>query len=477
MRRFLLFSVLGVCALTVSAQSDPVVLTVNGVPVTRSEFEYSYNKNNGDGVVDRKTVDEYVELFINYKLKVAAALDERMDTLSSFRQEFAMYRDQQVRPTLVTDAEVIGEARKAYERTKAAIGSKGLIRPAHIFIRLSTKATPREQERIRLRADSVYEALRKGADFAELAKKLSQNPRSAAQGGDMGWLQPGQTFVEFEDAAYGLQTGQMSRPVLAPDGYHIILMKDRKQLEPFEQLKDMIVRSFDQQGHRDAIAEMKVKAIVEQSNGQIQREQIMNKRADSLSAADIEMKYLIQEYHDGLLLYEISNREVWDRAAKDEVGLKAWFDVHKKDYAWTEPHYKGIAYHVKNKADVKAVKKCVKRLPFDQWAEALRSTFNADSIIRIRVEKGIFKPGDNGTIDRMVFKLKQSKAEVSLPDYPIEAVYGKKLKKYPEDYTDVRSQVVADYQQMLEQEWVKSLRNRYSFQINQEILKTVNQHK
>ena len=477
MRRFLLFSVLGVCALTVSAQSDPVVLTVNGVPVTRSEFEYSYNKNNGDGVVDRKTVDEYVELFINYKLKVAAALDERMDTLSSFRQEFAMYRDQQVRPTLVTDAEVIGEARKAYECTKAAIGSKGLIRPAHIFIRLSTKATPREQERIRLRADSVYEALRKGADFAELAKKLSQNPRSAAQGGDMGWLQPGQTFVEFEDAAYGLQTGQMSRPVLAPDGYHIILMKDRKQLEPFEQLKDMIVRSFEQQGLRDAIAEMKVKAIVEQSNGQIQREQIMNKRADSLSAADIEMKYLIQEYHDGLLLYEISNREVWDRAAKDEVGLKAWFDVHKKDYAWTEPHYKGIAYHVKNKADVKAVKKCVKRLPFDQWAEALRSTFNADSIIRIRVEKGIFKPGDNGTVDRMVFKLKQSKAEVSLPDYPIEAVYGKKLKKYPEDYTDVRSQVVADYQQMLEQEWVKSLRNRYSFQINQEILKTVNQHK
>ena len=54
---------------------------------------------------------------------------------------------------------------------------------------------------------------------------------------------------------------------------------------------------------------------------------------------------------------------------------------------------------------------------------------------------------------------------------------GKKLKKYPEDYTDVRSQVVADYQQMLEQEWIKSLRNRYSFQINQEILKTVNQHK
>jgi peptidyl-prolyl cis-trans isomerase SurA len=254
-------------------------------------------------------------------------------------------------------------------------------------------------------------------------------------------------------------------------------MKERKQLEPFEQLKDMIVRSFEQQGIREAIAEMRVNEIVERSNGNITQEQVMDERADSLSAVDAEMKYLIQEYHDGLLLYEISNREVWDRAAKDEEGLRAWFKTHKKDYAWQEPRYKGIAYHVKTKADVKAVKKCVKNLPFDQWAEALRTTFNPDSVIRIRVEKGLFKPGDNGTIDRMVFRLANPKAEEALPDYPIDAVYGKKLKKYPEDYIDVRSQVVNDYQQMLEQEWIKSLRSRYSVQINHDILKTVNQHK
>ena len=94
-------------------------------------------------------------------------------------------------------------------------------------------------------------------------------------------------------------------------------------------------------------------------------------------------------------------------------------------------------------------------------------------MIRIRVEKGIFKAGDNGTIDRLVFKLKQTTFDAENADYPIEAVYGKKQKKYPDDYTDVRGQVVADYQQMLELEWVKSLRQRYPVQINQEILKNI----
>jgi len=476
MRRQLLLSALWLVAFAVHAQSDPVVMTVNGVPVTRSEFEYSYNKNNGEGVIDKKTVEEYAELFVNYKLKVAAALDEHLDTLSSFKDEFAMYRDQQVRPTIVTDAEILDEARKAYNRAKESIGAKGLIRPAHIFFRLSTKATQHEQELVRQRADSVYRALQAGADFAALAAKVSQDPRSAAREGNLGWMQPGQTFVEFEEAAYALQPGQFSRPVLTPEGYHIILVKERKQLEPFEELKDMIVRSFEQQGLRDAIADMKVQQRIEQSGGTLTGQQVMQARADSLAAVDPEMKYLIQEYHDGLLLYEISNREVWERAEKDEAGLRAWFDAHKKDYAWQEPHYKGIAYHVKTKADVKAVKRSIKKVPFEQWAEVLRTTFNADSVIRIRVEKGIFKAGDNGTIDRLVFKLKQTTFDAENADYPIEAVYGKKQKKYPDDYTDVRGQVVADYQQMLEQEWVKSLRQRYPVQINQEILKTVNRH-
>ena len=69
-------------AMSVSAiaQNDPVIMRINGQPVLRSEFEYSYNKNNTEGVIDKKTVDEYVELFVNYKLKVAAAMEAKMDS-------------------------------------------------------------------------------------------------------------------------------------------------------------------------------------------------------------------------------------------------------------------------------------------------------------------------------------------------------------------------------------------------------------
>jgi peptidyl-prolyl cis-trans isomerase SurA len=164
---------------------------------------------------------------------------------------------------------------------------------------------------------------------------------------------------------------------------------------------------------------------------------------------------------------------VWSKAQNDEIALKAWFDTHKKNYTWKEPRYRGIAYHVKDKKDIKAVKKCVKNLPFEQWTEALRTTFNPDSVIRIRVEKGLFKPGDNPTIDKMVFK--QATAVVYDANYPIDAVLGKKLKR-PDNYQDVRQQVVDDLQDYLEQEWVETLRQRYQVEVNQEVLKTVNKH-
>ena len=458
---------------TLAQSSDPTIMTINGVPVSRSEFEYSYNKNNGEGVIDKLSVDEYVTLFVNYKLKVAAALDAKLDTLSSFRQEYAMYRDQQVKPTMVTDAEVLTEARQMYDRTKAMIGSRGLIRPAHILLKLSTKATAQQQDKIKQRIDSVYSALQAGADFAEMAKKISDDGGSSARGGELPWIAPSQTLKEFEDVAYSLAPGEMSKPFLSPIGYHIVLMKERKQLEPFDSLKQNIVASLERRGIRNDIADMKLRRKVNESAGKLTAEQVMQQQSDSLAATDNELKYLFQEYHDGLLLYEISSREVWDKASQDEAALKAWFDTHKKNYAWKEPRYKGIAYHVKTKADVKAVKKCVKSLPFDQWTEALRTTFNPDSVIRIRVEKGIFKPGDNATIDKMVFK--QNVSSTSDANYPIDAVFGKKVKR-PDDYTDVRQQVVEDLQDYLEKEWVEDLRRRYQVEVNKEVLKTVNKH-
>ena len=129
------------CCTTATAQTDdPVIMKIAGKDITRSEFEYSYNKNNSEGVIDKKNVEEYVELFVNYKLKVQAALDERMDTLTSYKNEFRQYRDMQIRPALVTEADVEAEARTLYDNEAKRIGPDGLIKPAHIFVRLSPDA-------------------------------------------------------------------------------------------------------------------------------------------------------------------------------------------------------------------------------------------------------------------------------------------------------------------------------------------------
>lgn len=474
MRRYLLAVALCSACFASAQTDDPVIMTVNGQPVQRSEFEYSYNKNNSDGVIDKKSVDEYVDLFINYKLKVQAALDAHLDTLVSFQKEFDQYRDQQIRPTLVTNADVEAEAHRVYEETKKNIGADGLIKPAHIFLQLAQKATQAEQDATKQRIDSIYKALKGGADFAAMAKKYSQDPSTAQHGGELPWLGRHQLLKEMEDAAFALKKGEMSKPVLSPIGYHIILMKDRKPLDPYDSLRTSIMRYLEQRNIRESIVDHKLDLMCEQSKGKLTKKEIMDQKADSLSALNPELKNLIREYHDGLLLYEISNRTVWDKAAKDDAALAQFFKKNRKKYAWAAPRFKGIAYHVKNEADIKGVKDCVKKLKFDQWAEALRKTFNNDSIIRIRVEKGIFKKGDNALVDHEVFKT--DTVVKPMKDYPYDAVYGKVLKKNPEDFTDVRGLVTADYQDVLEKEWVAQLRQRYPVTVNKEILKTVNKH-
>ncbi len=474
MKTRLMMATMLLMAAVANAQSnnDPTIMTVNGQPVSRSEFEYSYNKNNAEGVIDKKNVEEYLDLFINYKLKVEAAKDAHLDTLTSFKEEFSSYRDQQIRPAFVEDADVEAEAQRIYAETQHRIDSMGgMVKPSHILLMVGQRATEEQQQAAKVRIDSIYQALKAGADFADMARRLSDDKASARNGGELPWITKGQTLPDFEKTVFALEVGQMSEPVLTQAGYHIIKLNEKGGFFPYDSVHADILRFIDQRNMRDGIAVRKVKELAEAEG--VSSEDVLVRKMNEMTAKDSELKYLIQEYHDGLLLYEISNKLVWDKAAKDEAGLANFFKKNKKKYAWEAPRFKGMAYHVKDQADVKAVKKAVKGLPFDQWAEKLRTTFNNDSVLRIRVEKGIFKQGDNALVDREVFK--KDTTVKTIEKFPIDAVYGKKLKA-PQEYQDVRGQVVADYQEQLEKEWVAELRKRYAVKVDEAVLKTVNKH-
>ena len=453
--------------------ADPVVMTINGNPVLRSEFEYSYNKNNSETVVDKKNVADYVPLFVNYKLKVLAAEAAGIDTTSAFRKEFLSYRDQQVRPSFINDDDVEQEARKIYKETQTRIDSNGgLVRPSHILLMLKQNATQAEQDAAKLRADSIYTALVKGANFADFARRLSDDKGSASRGGDVSWVQKGQTVKEFEDVVFAMKKGELSKPFLSPFGYHIVKLMDKQNFFPYDTLRADIRRFIDQRGLRDHIVSQKLDSLAKAAQPATTVQSLLDKRADEMAAKDPALRNLIREYHDGLLLYEISNRLVWDKAAKDEAGLAAFFKKNRKRYAWTEPRFKGIAYNCKDAADVEAVKRSIKKVDFDDWAETLRKQFN-DSTLRIKVVKGIFKKGDNALVDREIFNVDTT--YTAPKGYEHTAVFGKKLKA-PKTYDDVRELVVADYQEYLEKQWIADLRKQYPVVLNEEALATVNKH-
>lgn len=463
-----------VAATTASAQTaDPTIMTINGKAVPRSEFEYSYNKNNSETVVDKKSVDEYIDLFVNYKLKVMAAEEAGIDTTKAFRDEFRMYRDQQIRPSFINDNDVEREARTIYEDTRKRIdGNGGLVRPRHILVSLKQNATKAQSDSALVRADSIYNALIKGADFAELAQRCSDDKGSARRGGDLSWVQRGYMVKEFEDAIFAMKPGEISKPILSPFGYHIIKVEAKQNFFPYDTVRADIHRFIESRGLRERIISQNIDSIAKHSVPQCTPEDIINRRADEMTAADPALKNLIREYHDGLLLYEISNRTVWDKAAKDEKGLAAYFKKNRKRYKWEQPRFKGIAYWVKQEGDIEAVKKSLKNIPFEKWAERLRKEFN-DSTIRIKVVKGIFREGDNALIDKVVFAKDTTVADVK--DFPISATYGEKLKA-PKTYNDVRELVVADYQEQLEKAWIEALRKRYTVVVNKDVLSTVNKH-
>lgn len=473
MKRIALFLLHLTFYIPVLAQDDPVVMKIAGTPITRSEFEYNYNKNNTENVIDRKDLEEYVELFINYKLKVKAAEDAKMDTASAFLDEFRTYRDQQIRPLLVPEGSEEAEVRDYYDGMLKQLDGHDLRLPAHIFLRVPQKSTAEEQEAKKVRIDSIYQALQGGADFAELAKKCSEDPQSAVRGGELTWFGPGQLVPEFEKVMYELKKGETSAPFLSTVGYHIVKLVDCKQLEPYEELKPQIQRFLESRGMGERLAQKATDSIAAARG--MTPEQLLDAETERLCAKDMDLKYLVQEYHDGLLLYEISKTQIWDPAASDTVALENYFKQNRKKYAWKTPHYHGMVYYAKEKADVKKVKKLLKGVDEENWTKVVRDAFNKDSVTVRMEQPRLYEKGEHAFVDSLVFKVKEGKTR-ERKGYPYAAVIGRTLKKGPQKWTDINSQVVTDYQGECERKFVEDLRRRYAVEKYPEVLATVNKH-
>lgn len=198
------------------APSDEVLLTIDGEPIMRSEFEYVYNKNNSVSSSEKKTIEEYLELFINYKLKVQDAKDSKLDELGSYTRDYEQYREQTALPFLIDADSKNNLVREVYERSKKRVAA------SHILIKFDRKDSVPPLTRIY----QIQRELKNGADFAELAKQYSDCPSGKRSGGYLGYFNVFDMVYDFENVAFNMKPGEISDPFRTKFGYHIVKVVD-----------------------------------------------------------------------------------------------------------------------------------------------------------------------------------------------------------------------------------------------------------
>ncbi len=220
-KQFVLLALFGFLTLTTFAQKE-TVLTIGGEDVSLEEFENIFRKNNREEKVTKEALDEYMELFINFKLKVLEAKSQGRDQTKEFKKELANYRKQLARPYL-TDSELLDElVKEAYDRKKVEV------KAAHILVNCSPNASPEDTLKAYNKILKIRNRILNGEDFTKVAKETSEDPSVKQNGGELGYFSAFQMVYPFESAAYNTPVGGISEIVRTRFGYHILKVEDKR---------------------------------------------------------------------------------------------------------------------------------------------------------------------------------------------------------------------------------------------------------
>lgn len=628
------------------AQSSDIILKVEEEQVTREDFESIFRKNNRDSVITTASLDEYMELFINFKLKVRAAMEAGLDTSSSFQRELLGYRKQLARPYLVDQAlldELIEEAYerqkqevrashilikcdpnaspadtlKAYERIVAlrdrivngesfeavatakngsqdpsvrdnkgdlgyfsafqmvypfeeaafntAVGeisapvrtnygyhilqvndkrdARGEILAAHIMIRVDEK-NPTSKMEGEEKINEIYALLKEGNDFSELSVKYSDDPSTAKRGGELPWFGTGKMVEEFENAAFSLENnGDISAPFLSPYGWHIVKRIDYKPIPDFKSAKNDIKSKVS----RDARAELTkssflkklrkeyavevdqkcMKAIykaadadsaflgkglgtiksktlekslltidgksrsVESFMKKLNNAKIRDKRLSSKEIVDqqleayinselmdyedsrLEDKYndfrlLMNEYHDGILLFELTDEKVWSKAVKDTLGLQAFYEDNKSDFMWEE-RADVVIYTCKDAKVAKALRKAIQK---GKGLNEINDELNETTRLNFSYEEDVLERSEKEMFEKITWEEGLSE-NIEEQGQIVIVQINEIIPAAPKTLEEARGLITAEYQNYLEAEWIKELRAKYSFEVNESVLHSI----
>lgn len=243
-KEFLVMIIIWVCFSAYGQKKLPGDLTlfeIDSKPITVEEFVYLYKKNN-QGRKDeftREKIDEYIDLLINFKLKVREAESRGIDSSPEFVKELNGYKEELKKPFTAE----VDELKKLTEQAYKRLGQE--VKASHILINVGPEAAPADTLDAFNKAIAIRSSAVQGEDFEKLAREFSEDPSAKMNGGNLGYFSALQMVFPFEEAAYHMNVGEVSNPIRTQFGYHLIKVFDKRPSSGEVEVSHILIRGSD----------------------------------------------------------------------------------------------------------------------------------------------------------------------------------------------------------------------------------------
>ena len=330
------------------------LLTIGNEDIYADEFLHILSKNrtfqNKEDLISKEEFEKNFDLFVNFKLKVKEAENEGLAEVDEFQKEFAMFKEDLIRPFLIKNSLQEGELMKAYNRMQE------VVKASHILLQFPNNASREDSVAVFRMAEKLKADAENGEDFNELAQKHSDDPSAKDNKGNLGYFTALQMVYQFEDAAFRLKPGQISEPVITEFGYHLIKLEDKKPNPGEIRVSHILVRT--------------------QSNDPVAEERALRKVGDIYT--ELQKPESVWE--------EICNLYSEDLGTKNSGGMLPWIAIGS-----VIPEFERVAFNLSETGEISAPVKTpygyhIIRLeekkpiaPYEEMEEMIKSKILRDS--------------------------------------------------------------------------------------------------
>lgn len=256
MKTLFVLPLIFMAALLTAQKGGDVFIDFGNETVSKEEFKRVYLKNNSGEMISKSTVDEYLELYINFKLKVREAEERGLDTVQSFVKELAGYRKQLAQPYLSADGIIEILKKEAYDRLLYDVKAR------HILVQVTDDSSPEDTLKAFEKIMKVKKMVESGQDFSEVAMEYSEDPSVKTNKGSLGYFTAFYMVYPFETAAYETKEGKISDVVRSKFGYHILKIDDKREAVGNIKVAHILISS-DQEISKTEDPEGKIREIYE----------------------------------------------------------------------------------------------------------------------------------------------------------------------------------------------------------------------